>query len=58
MEGVFEIPKKAEDEAAMGALVYFDGEQITTTAAGNTPAGYAASAAKAGETEILVKLLG
>lgn len=58
VEGVFEIPKKAEDEAAMGALVYFDGEQITTTASGNTPAGYAAEVAKAGETEILVKLLG
>lgn len=56
--GVFRMPKTGKKAVKMGALVYFDGEGITDTAETNTPAGYAAAAATAESTEILVKLLG
>ena len=56
--GVFRMPKTGTEEVKMGALVYFDGTGITNTAEKNTPAGYAAAAAAAADTEILVKLLG
>lgn len=55
--GVYEIQKTGTDAIAMGAAVYFDGTGITG-ATGGTPAGYAAADAKAGDTVILVKLLG
>ena len=42
----------------IGADVYFDGTGITATAGSNTPAGYAAENSAAGESQILVKLLG
>lgn len=58
VSGVFEIDKKGSEAIALGALVYFDGTAITATASGNTPAGYAAAAAVAADTTILVKLLG
>lgn len=64
--GVFEIPKTATTAIEMGATVYFDGTGITTAANdGATPsptayplAGYAAQAAAAADTVILVKLAG
>ena len=55
--GVYEIAKTGTGEIAMGAAVYFDGTGITS-AEGGTPAGYAAAAAGANDTVILVKLLG
>lgn len=56
--GVFKMPKTGTAAVKMGALVYFDGTGITNTASGNTQVGYAAAAAAAADTEILVKLLG
>lgn len=56
--GVFRMHKTGTTAVKMGALVYFDGTGITDTADKNTPAGYAAAAAAAADTEILVKLLG
>lgn len=55
--GVYEIQKTSDAAIAMGAAVYFDGTGITA-ATGGTPAGYAAAAAEAADTVILVKLLG
>lgn len=57
--GVFEIPKTATGAIEMGTEVYFDGEGITDTEGeGTTLAGYAAQAAAAADTVILVKLAG
>ena len=51
--GVFEIPIE------MGTEVYFDGNGITDTGSdGASPVGYAAQAAAAADTVILVKLNG
>ena len=57
--GVFEMDKDA-NEIAMGAAVYYNEaeDQITATADGNIPAGYAVKAAAAADTTVLVKLLG
>lgn len=56
--GVYEIAKTGTDAIAMGETVYFDGTGITKTSSGNTLAGYAAKAAAASDTVILVKLQG
>lgn len=58
--GVFNLPKKAADTVAQGALVYWDAtnQQITTTATGNTLAGFAAQAAAASTTAVDVKING
>lgn len=57
--GVFEMPKTAEGAVGMGTDVYFDGAGITDTKGdGTVLAGYAAQAAAAGDTVILVKLAG
>ncbi|MEY8518806.1 DUF2190 family protein [Lachnospiraceae bacterium 29-84] len=57
--GVFEIPKTDAAAIEMGAEVYFDGNGITATKGDSTiPAGYAAQAAAAADTVILVKLAG
>lgn len=57
--GVFEMPKTAEGAVVMGTDVYFDGDGITDTKGdGTVLAGYAAQAAAAGDTVILVKLAG
>lgn len=57
--GVFEMPKTASVAIDMGTDVYFDGNGITDTEGDDTvPAGYAAQAAAAGDTIILVKLAG
>lgn len=59
VEGVFIMPK-GSDAITLGAAVYWDAaeEQITTTAEGHTPAGYAAAPADTGAATVLVKLLG
>lgn len=54
--GIYQLPKTGAAEIAMGAAVTFDGNGITTGT--GTPAGYAAATAAAGDTTILVKLLG
>jgi predicted RecA/RadA family phage recombinase len=57
--GVFEMTKTASGAIEMGTDVYFDGSGITNTEGDDTvPAGYAAQAAAAGDTVILVKLTG
>lgn len=58
--GVFEMPKAASTDITMGAAVYYDAGTgaITTTSAGNIPAGYAVAAAGANDATVLVKLLG
>lgn len=57
--GVFEMPKTATGAIETGTEVYFDGNGITDTkGSSTTPAGYAAQAAAAGDTVILVKLGG
>lgn len=57
--GVFEIDKTATGAIEMGTEVYFDGEGITATGGDSSiPAGYAAQAAAAADTVILVKLVG
>ncbi|MDD3251770.1 MAG: DUF2190 family protein [Lachnospiraceae bacterium] len=56
--GVFALPKTATGAVAQGTAVYWDGSGITTTASGNTAAGYAAEASAAGAGTIEVKLLG
>ena len=58
--GVFEMPKAASTAIAMGAAVYYDASagNITTTSSSNVPAGYAAAAAGANDTTVLVKRLG
>lgn len=57
--GVFEIPK-ATGEITLGAAVYWDkfAKNITTASESNTPAGWAAAAAKSTDATVLVKLLG
>ena len=57
--GVFEISKTDAGAIEMGTEVYFDGEGITAMKGDSTiPAGYAAQAAAASDTVILVKLVG
>lgn len=63
--GVFEIPKTTTETIEMGTVVYFDGEGITnveddgeTSPTAYPLAGYAAQAAAASDTVILVKLGG
>ncbi len=64
--GVFEMEKTGTEAITQGAQVYFDGAGITgaaddgasSGAVAYTPAGYAAQAADADDTTILVKLLG
>ncbi len=57
--GVFEMAK-ATGAITMGAAVYYDTTEknITATASGNVPAGYAAAPAASTDTTVLVKLLG
>lgn len=57
--GVFEMTK-ATGAITMGAAVYYDTTEknITATASGNVPAGYAAAPAASADTTVLVKLLG
>lgn len=54
--GIYEF-QKASEEIEMGAAVYYDGTNISTTSTG-TPAGYAAAKAETADETVLVKLLG
>lgn len=58
MRGVFTVAKLSTDNMAQGALVYWDNSnsRLTTTASGNTLAGYAAKAAGSGATTVEVSL--
>lgn len=56
--GVFNIAKLSTDNMAQGALLYWDNtnSRLTTTASGNTLAGFAASAAGASTTSVNIKI--
>lgn len=58
VEGVFTIAKLGTDVVAQGALLYWDNtnSRLTTTASGNTLAGYAAKAAGSGVTTVEINL--
>lgn len=58
MVGVFKMTKVAAEAIEAGTTVYFTGEAITATEAGNTIAGYTVKAAGEGETAVFVKLQG
>lgn len=57
--GVYRMPKAA-DAVTVGQALYWakSAGNITTTAEGNTPAGWAAAPAESEDAEVLVKLLG
>lgn len=56
--GVFNIAKLSTDNMAQGALLYWDNtnSRLTTTASGNTLAGFAAAAAAAATTSVNIKI--
>lgn len=56
--GVFNIAKLSTDNIAQGALLYWDNtnSRLTTTASGNTLAGFAAAAAAATTTSVNIKI--
>lgn len=56
--GVFNIAKLSTDNMAQGALLYWDNtnSRLTTTASGNTLAGFAAVAAAASTTSVNIKI--
>lgn len=56
--GVFNIAKLSTDNMAQGALLYWDNtnSRLTTTASGNTLAGFAAAAAGASTTSVNIKI--
>lgn len=56
VRGVFELPKLQSDNVTQGAALYWDNtnKRLTTTASGNTYAGYAAAAA--GNTATVVRV--
>ena len=58
VEGVFTYAKLSTDVMAQGALVYYDAanDRLTTTASGNTLAGFAATAAGSGASTVNVSL--
>lgn len=58
VEGVFAVAKLSTDAPGQGALLYWDAtnSRLTTTASGNTQAGYAASAAINGDTTVNINL--
>ena len=56
--GVWEMPKTGTAAINLGQTVYWDGSGITNVSTSNTEAGYAAAAATASATSILVKLNG
>lgn len=56
--GVFNIAKLSTDNMAQGALLYWDNtnSRLTTTASGNTLAGFAAAAAGATTASVNIKI--
>ena len=55
-KGVFSMPKAASTAITIGAAVYYDatGDNITTTASSNIPAGWAIAAAAENDTTVQV----
>jgi predicted RecA/RadA family phage recombinase len=58
--GVWTVAKLATDVVGQGDLLYWDAanSRLTTTAAGNTQAGYAAAPAGAGVAAVNIKING
>ncbi len=58
VSGVWSLPKLSTDNVAQGALLYWDNtnKRLTTTASGNTLAGYAFEAAGSGVASVAIKL--
>lgn len=58
VRGVVELPKLGTDVVAQGALLYWDStnKRLTTTASGNTLAGYATAAAGSGVSTVCINL--
>jgi predicted RecA/RadA family phage recombinase len=58
VEGVFNLPKLSTDVVAQGAALYWDNtnKRLTTTASGNTYAGFAHAAAGNGATTVDLNL--
>ena len=58
MTGVFTVAKLSTDVVAQGAALYWDNtnSRLTTTASGNTLAGYAFAAAGNGVSTVNIKL--
>lgn len=58
VEGVFSVKKKAGDAPGQGDQLYWSaaGSELTTTASGNTLAGYAFAAAAADAATVDIKL--
>lgn len=57
-DGVFELPKTAADDIAIGVDAYWDdtAKEITTTATANTKVGKAFSVAGNGDATVAVKI--
>lgn len=60
LTGVFDLPKKAADVAAVGALLYWDNAagKVTITSAGNVLIGAATAAAAGADATVRVRLNG
>ncbi len=58
VSGVFTIAKLSTDVVSQGAALYWDNtnSRLTTTASGNTLAGYATAAAGNGATTVNIKI--
>jgi predicted RecA/RadA family phage recombinase len=58
VSGVFELTKLSTDAPVQGALLYWDNtnKRLTTTASGNTLAGYAFKGAASGLATVQIKL--
>lgn len=58
MLGIFTIAKLSTDVVAVGVALYWDNtnSRLTTTASGNTLAGYAAAAAGSGVTTVEISI--
>jgi predicted RecA/RadA family phage recombinase len=58
IKGVFTLPKLSTDVVAQGALLYWDNTnlRLTTTASGNTLAGYAYAAAGSGVATVQIDI--
>ncbi len=58
VKGVYSLPKLSTDAPAQGAALYWDNtnKRLTTTASGNTLAGYAAAAAANGAATVNIAL--
>ena len=58
VRGVFTLAKLSTDNVAQGALLYWDAanSRLTTTASGNTLAGYATAASGSGVATVNIKI--